>query len=93
MLDRNLAFGLVTTALLLAVGHWLLAPHLLHRLIAYTYGVACILAGTGIWLSLIGQTRIWVGLVGFAVIGGATVCMAYGVDWALNAWLRQRHDQ
>ena len=90
MLDRNLAFGLVTTALLLAAGHWLLAPHLLHRLIAYTYGTLCILIGVGIWLSLIGQTPIWWGLVGFALVGGLTVCIAYLVDWALNAWLRQR---
>jgi len=41
---------MLATAMLLVIGHWAPWPKRLHRLAAYTYGVASILAGQVVWL-------------------------------------------
>lgn len=76
------AVGLIVMTLLLLTAHWFPWPVKLHRLGAYTLGVAAILAGTGVWLQ---ANAIWRGLVVFAVVGGAVTGLAYLVDYALRA--------
>lgn len=83
----DLTQGMVVTGLLLAVGHWAPWPRKLHRLLAYSYGCASILAGQALWL-LPAHADAWWGLVGFAVAGGAATAGCYGIDWALNARLQ-----
>lgn len=90
MFGVSFAFGLTLTALLLAAGHWFPWPKRLHRLLAYAYGVGAILAGTAIWLGLLGLWSLWLGLLAFAVISGVTTGLAYGIDRLLNLWLRTR---
>ena len=92
MFEDNFLFGLVTTGLLLTTGHWLPWPRRLHRLAAYTYGVASILAGAAAWLGSLGQWWLVLGLAAFAAVGGAATSLCYLVDWALNARLRLRTD-
>jgi len=77
----QLAFGLSTTALVLLVGHWAPWPRKLHRLVAYSYGVASIYLGLFIYLGW-GPT-FWT-LCAFPAIGGVAVGFAYAVDWLLN---------
>jgi hypothetical protein len=81
-------FGLTLTALLLIAGHWAPWPRRLHRLAAYSYGVTTILLGAGLWLLLVDQWPVWLGLLAFAFIGGATTAAGWLIDWALNARLR-----
>lgn len=97
MFDISFWCGLVISALLLAVGHWAPWPRRLHRLAAYVYGVASILAGQAIWLISHGRLDIWLGLVAFSVAGGFATGLAWFIDWALNARIRiqvanERHD-
>lgn len=91
MFGIEFAFGLTLTSLILLVGHWFPWPRRLPRLLAYAYGVGAILAGTAIWLGLLGLWSTWFGLLAFAVIGGAVTAIAYGIDRLLNLWLRARH--
>jgi hypothetical protein len=93
MFGVEFAFGLTITALMLLVGHWFPWPKRLHRLAAYAYGVGAILFGTAIWLGLQGLWTTWLGIVAFAVVGGLTTGMAWGIDGLLNLWLRVRHHE
>ncbi len=56
-------FGTTLTGLLLLVGHWFPWPRRLHRLLAYCYGVASILAGAAVWLGALGLWRVLAGLL------------------------------
>jgi len=78
--------GLTFTTLLLAVGHW--APWNLSQLQAYTYGVACLLAGFALWQLMAGEWQAVAGMVALAAIGGGTVWLGYKVD-ALARELRK----
>lgn len=86
--DRD--FGMLATAMLLTIFHWAPWPKRLHRLAAYTCGVASILAGQAIWL-LPAQRDTWQSLVFFAIIGGLATGLCYLIDWGLNARLRLRN--
>jgi hypothetical protein len=83
--------GLLITGSLLAIGHWFPWPKRLPRLAAYAYGVGCLLIGQAVWLTPTGQAALWWRLAAFAAVAGAVTAGCYGIDWALNAWLRGRH--
>jgi len=56
----------------------------LHRLIAYSLGVASILMSLAIWLGSSGQWRAWWMIVGIAAAAGLATTIAYAIDWLLN---------
>lgn len=80
-------YGLIITALLLALAHFFPWPRRLHRLAAYVIGVGAILLGVYVWL---GNGEVWRGLLVFAVVAGATTGLCYGIDWLLNLWQRSK---
>jgi len=81
----NIVIGIATSVALLIILHWFPWPAKLHRLAAYTTGVAALLAGELVWLGLEGHWLVWAVLLAFAVIGGATVAGCYLIDFALRA--------
>jgi hypothetical protein len=85
--------GLVVMGLLLALLHFFPWPHKLPRLGAYALGVLALLIGEALWLLPAGRLADWGGLVVFAVVGGVVTAGCYAIDWALNAWLRGRHER
>ena len=85
MTTMRYAFGLVVTAALLAIGHWLPWPRRLRSRETYTYGVGSILIGLLIWL---GFTDAWLAISVFAVVGGLVTGATYLYDRVMN-W-RQR---
>ena len=92
---ESFAAGLMLTGLLLFVGHWFPWPVKLHRLAAYVYGLAAILAGQAVWLLPIREMTgtgvdVVASLVAFAAIGGAATALGYGIDWVLNLWARSK---
>lgn len=87
----NFWFGLILTALLLLVGHWLPWPKKLPRLLAYAYGVGCILLGLAVWL-LPADWRTWLGIGAFCAAGGLATLAAYAYDTWRNHEILKSHD-
>lgn len=82
--------SLVITALLLIVEHWFPAPVKWHAIVNYTLGVSAILTGQSLWFYKTGQLAVIRDTWLFAIIGGASVLLCYGIDWLLNTWVRAR---
>lgn len=96
-------YGLAATALTILVLHWFPWPSgKLHRLAAYTFGVASILAGQAVWLLPIsppqnwgaggaegaGGAALWLAIASFALVAGAATAIAWFADWVLNLRVR-----
>ena len=79
-----LLLGLLMTVLLLWTAHWIPYPRKLHRIEAYTIGVAMILIGQAIWLGSLGRWDIWFKLVGWAIVSGIAVITAHEIDHRLR---------
>jgi hypothetical protein len=93
--DESFWFGLAVTILLLLTGHWLPWPTRLPRVMAYIYGVGCILAGLAVWL-IPDNWQTWLGVLAYAVAGGLATLAAYAYDvWrnnAIRSQLDEHHD-
>jgi hypothetical protein len=87
LLTERFFFGLAFTALLLLVGHWFPWFRRLSRIQAYAYGVGSLLIGEAIWL-VPSNWPLWLGLILFAGVAGAAVCLAYLIDWVQNMLAR-----
>ena len=72
------AAGSTITILLLTTGHWM--PWDMTRIQAYVYGTVSILTGFSIWRLVLGDWLTPLGLLIIAVLGGATVKLAYTTD-------------
>ena len=98
-------YGLAATALTILVLHWFPWPSgKLHRLAAYTFGVASILAGQAVWLLPLsppqncevpfclwegaGGAALWLAIASFALVAGAATAFAWFADWVLNLRVR-----
>ena len=91
-MSESFWFGIVLTAAFLWVGHWLPWPSKLPRVLAYVYGVGCILFGLAVWL-IPDNWQLWLGVLAYAVAGGLATVAAYGYDaWRNNAVRRQLDD-
>jgi hypothetical protein len=90
MWSTDLLLGLVAMALLLIVGHWFPWSRRLHRLVAYTWGVASIGVGVTIWLGRQEQWTLLAELAFFVGSAGAVTAGCWLVDWSANARLRLR---
>ena len=88
MIDSHFWFALGITALLELVLHWAPWPRTLPRVVAYTFGVAGILLGAGLWLIPTGQGAIYLGLIAVCAAAGLGTVTGYGVDWVRNLIVR-----
>ena len=83
-------FGLTVTALILIAAHWFPFPRKLHRLEAYSIGIAAILVGQAIWLCCAGEWKLWMAIAAFSVVSGAAVIGAYAIDTLLKYRVRRQ---
>jgi len=79
--NARLVGGMALTSSLLAAGHYFRWWIPLDLIGAYTYGVASILAGQGVYLKF---NRQWRRLCAFAAVGGSIVTGAYLYDVSAN---------
>lgn len=84
--NGTLAAGILTTAGLLAAGHWFPWWRRLSRLQAYTYGTLAILLGQGVCERF---SRRWLRHCLIAGSGGAVVIAAYLYDAIANNHARR----
>ena len=82
--------SLILTALLLVIEHWFPAPVRWHVIVNYVLGVLAILAGQSLWLYKSGRVEMICDIWPFAIVGGLTVLLCYGIDWLLNTWVKAR---
>jgi len=80
MVEQVLTFaaGSTITILLLTTGHWM--PWQLTRIQAYIYGTVSILIGFAVWRLPLSDWLTPLGLLIIALLGGATVKLAYTTD-------------
>lgn len=84
--SQKLAAGAALTAALELAGHWAPWPKRLPRPIAYSYGVAAILAGA----ALVVDRRTVARLTLLSTAAGAATVAGYAIDRCLNLWARNR---
>lgn len=81
--------GAMLTGGLLVIGHFFPLPghqngHLpktvLNLICRYVYGVASIWMGVLVWLGLLGQAQIALGILGICIAGGLAVVLSYWWD-------------
>jgi len=80
--------GAVLTSGLLMIGHWIPLPgkngklpsSVVNLIARYIYGVLSIWLGVLVWLGLLGQVMIAVGVLGICIAGGVAVVIGYWWD-------------
>lgn len=85
-MDTKLVAGAALAGALEVAGHWTPWPQPLHRIGAYAYGVAAILAGVAVAT----DRRTTEQVAAISATAGAATVAAYAVDHLLKARQRRR---
>lgn len=81
-------YALAITALVELVLHWAPWPRPLHRIGAYSVGVAGILLGAALWLIPSGHAAMFAALVLLCAVAGAATGLGYAIDAVRNLIVR-----